>query len=282
MRTVGKCLVILLTIMIATSSVALLMAKTVNAEPVPIPTVPEYTIHVVDAPYIVASTNYSTGQTETHQVSSRYIEIIIKNQPLNYANSSYHMYYNVRYKPNFDTSGWWMQCGIMNASSSPEDENNIQSYSSYLPGTAMEQSSGEETTVTFALAEVGENYDVGYYGNGQEMLGLSFPSDGKVDFQVQALVGHNSQIWTHFVDIYSAPFKSEGFVSAIAYDSSSGWSNTQTIDLAYYPIVHPSPTTSAATSTSLQGWLWLVFAGVLVAVLLVAATVKARTVNSGR
>lgn len=280
MRISSKCLALILTVMIITSSMVLLIAKPATAQSVPTPIVPEITLHFVDAPYIVTSTNYSTGQTETHQVSSRYVEVIVKNQPFDYANSSYHVYYNVRYKPNFDTSGWWMQVGIMNASSSPPDNNGAQSYASYLPGMTVQQSSGEQTILTFALLDVSGGYDVGYYENGQEGCGQFFPSDGKVDFQVQALVGHDSQMWVVFVYTSYRPsdFKEAGFVSATAYDSSSSWSDTQTLDLAYYPKL--SSTTSATTSTSLLGWSWLVIAVVLVAVLLVVAAVKARRVNS--
>jgi hypothetical protein len=283
MRTFGKYLALIFTVMIATSSMAMLVAKPAVAQSVPAPSVPEIALRFVDTPYIVNSTDYSTGQTETRQASSRHIEVVIKNQPLNYANSSYNVYYNVRYKPNFDTSGWWMQCGIMNVKSSPPDKTGVQSYASYLPGTAIKQSSGEETTVTFALAAGGEGYDVGYYGNaGQEMLGFSFPLDGKVDFQVQALVGHDSQFWAHFINTYSEPSEGDGFVSGVAYDSSSGWSNTQTLDLALYPTPEPSSVNSVDTSPAILGWSWLVIAVVIVVVLLAVAAFKARTVNSLR
>lgn len=282
MRISGKCLALLLTVLIATSSMALLIAKPAAAQSVPTPSVPQITLRFVDAPYIVTSTNYSTGQTETRQVSNRYVEVIVKNQPFDYANSSYHVYYNVRFKPNFDTSGWWMQEGIMNASSSPPDKNGVQSYASYLPGMTVKQSSGEQTTLTFALLDAAGGYDVGYYENGQEGCGQFFPSDGKVDFQVRALVVHDSQLWAHFLDIYSAPYKSEGFVSAVAYDSSSDWSTTQTLDLALYPTPEPSSANSVDTSPSILGWSWLIIAFAIVVVLLAVAAFKARAVNSIR
>jgi len=57
----------------------------------------------------------------------------------------------------------------------------------------------------------------------------AIPSGAQLDFQIQALVGHNSTYWyiqhplTPTVGGYSAP--------AVAYDSASGWSNTQTITI---------------------------------------------------
>lgn len=277
MRSFGKHLALLFIIIMAASSMTLFMTKPVEAQSVPTPSAPEFYLNVVDAPYMVTSTNHSNGQTETRQVSDRYVELTVKNQPFNYANSSYNVYYTVRFKPNFDNSGWWLKEGVMNITSSPVDEYGVQSYALYLPNGAVEQSSGENTTLTFALAQTGSVYSLGYYHDGVELMGDSYRSDGKIDFQVQAMVGHGSQIWATAIDDYdNATVSNTGFYPATAYDSSSGWSSTQTLDLAYYPLADPSPTTSAAASTSLSGWFWIVIAGTLVAVLLVAAAVKGK------
>jgi hypothetical protein len=283
MRAFGKCLALLFTLMVATSSMALFTAKPTDAQSVPTPSVPEFYLHVVDAPYLVASTNYSTGQTETRQVSNKYLEVIVKNQPFNYTNNSYNVYYNVRFKPNFQTDGLWMKNDLLNITSSPADEEGIQSYAMYLPNGATRQSSGQNTTIKFALAQDVDGYNLGYYYNGVELIGQCFPSDGKIDFEVEALVGHASLMWTTCInDFDNGTSGKQGLFPVTAYDSSSGWSSTQTLDLAYYTVADPSPTTSAATSTTLQDWFWLIIAFVIVAVLLVAAAVKARTVNTGR
>jgi hypothetical protein len=54
------------------------------------------------------------------------------------------------------------------------------------------------------------------------------PIDAQLDFQVQALVGHNSTIWFNI----SALFDGVGtYVPAVAYDTESNWSPTQTLTI---------------------------------------------------
>jgi hypothetical protein len=247
MRILGKCLALFLTIMVVTSSMALLIAKPVAAQTVPTPSVPEFSIRLVNGPYLVTSTDSYYMQLVTRPVSNRSIEIIIKNQPFNYANSSYSMYYNVRFKPHFQQDGWWMEVG------------------------SVKQSSGEQTTVTFALAKFGDSYDLGYYNKGVATNDLSFPLDGQIDFQVQAQVGHDSQLWTHFIGSYDFPYNGDGFIYAVDYDSSSNWSDTQTVNLPDFPVPDVS-----SNALAFPDWSWIVIIAVLAAMLLIALAVRHR------
>jgi hypothetical protein len=74
------------------------------------------------------------------------------------------------------------------------------------------------------------------------------PIDGQLDFQVQALVGHNSTIWFNISGLWDGV---GSYVPAIAYDTEGNWSNTQKITLGETAIsVSPNPTFSPTNTLS--------------------------------
>ena len=89
---IGKIFALLLTLMAAISCLTLLITEPANAQsipspiPIPIPTIPEFTVQLVDRSYIVpASTTIDpyTGQNVTnpsYYAENRTAEIAIKNQ----------------------------------------------------------------------------------------------------------------------------------------------------------------------------------------------------------
>jgi hypothetical protein len=79
-------------------------------------------------------------------------------------------------------------------------------------------------------------YDIQrYYSGGKGQAGeysaflMAIPGGGELDFQVDAVVGHNSQDWyiQHPFTLTYGGF----FEPAVAYDVDSGWSSTQTVTI---------------------------------------------------
>ena len=112
MKPIAKCLALLLIVMMATSSLVLLMFDPANAQtstPVPTPSVPSFTVKFVDASYDVPTTtsiNQYTGKSVTNQgyhVENKTIVLTIDNRPFNayLHNTPPTFFYNVRVKGAF-------------------------------------------------------------------------------------------------------------------------------------------------------------------------------------
>jgi hypothetical protein len=183
---------------------------------IPKPSVPEFTLKFVDNSYDVPPTygiDPYTGKNVTtqagHHVENKSIEVTIKNQP--FANSSdgntYHLYYNIRTKGHFGQD-WTELYHFVSLLSSPYNEsNNI--FSEYVPDTFPHESKSDFTVL---------------------ILPANYPPNSQVDIQVEAIVGHDSQWWE--VDHNLAPQIGGHYQPAIAFDTESGWSNTQTLTIS--------------------------------------------------
>ena len=213
MGNISKSFSLLLVLILAGSSLSLLMVKPACAQSVPVPTVPQFTLKFTDRSYDVAPTTTATtdpynGKTTTTAISGYHvrnftIDLTIKNQPFpptingNYTGLSYY----VRMKGHFEED--WIPNG------------------SYA--TTLQPASNSEYTI------------------------LSFPANGyqpndEIDFQLQAVLGYT---YTYYD--YSHPplrFPASTFVS-----NSSDWSDIQTITIpassasaSSNPTLSPSPT----------------------------------------
>jgi hypothetical protein len=94
-------------------------------------------------------------------------------------------------------------------------------------------------------------YDIQRYysgDEGQEGTYFAFlsavPLNGQVDFQVEAIAGHDSQAW--YIQHPLFPQYGGYYEPAVDYDTTSGWSSTQTITIGESQTPTPSP---AATPT---------------------------------
>jgi hypothetical protein len=215
----------------------------------PIPSVPEFTVKLVEHPYDVPP-SYSidpyTGENVTNQgyhVYNRTIEVSIKNQPFTpYTDVNGHsisLYYNVSMKGHYgNTWNYYLH----------------NRYQDYLPA-----SGSSYTVVSFTL---GASFREGYF-----VLG-GFPSDipagGEVDFRVEALAGFYSyyrENWW-FMDVYQVNFNGV----------ESGWSNTQTITIpetstSTSPSPNPTPT---PTVPEFPTWIFLLIFTAMVSTSLLA------------
>ncbi len=184
------------------------------------PTVPEFTVQYGDHPYDVPTTyttDIYTGETITHQgyrVQNRTIDLIIKNQPFSeYGDGSGNvtcLYYNVRVKGHFGSDSDWKY---------------------YPEYKSFPASSGSYTTLSFSIN--------GYTWDNSNTIYA--PAEGKLDFQVQALVGY---YFTEWVSMNLPDHPLAGGLANVFHGQKSDWSNIQILE-AGNPATQPS--TPAAT-----------------------------------
>jgi hypothetical protein len=189
---------------------------------IPKPSVPEFTIKLVDSSYDIpptSSVDPYTGQTVTQagrHVESRTIKLSIKNQPFtpfqvedeNGNSWAVDFQYNIRWKGHFE-----------------QDWHEI-----YIPtnGFAGANLESEYTVISFE-GEYSSSEGLKLYYQG---LIATFPPDAQVDFQVEAMIGYVSR--------YPVPFTSGWTFTG----EESGWSNTQTLTIGE----SQTPTSSPANS----------------------------------
>lgn len=204
---------------------------------IPEPSVPEFAVKFVNASYTVTTKNAYTGLYETEQISNNSIEITIKNQPFDYPD--YQLYYKVRTKPHFADNDW----------------TNVS--------TSILQSNSSHTII--ALPVVPTNY---YGETGYDLLRPSsrnsdvlhaLPDNSQIDFQVETLVGHIAQRWVP--DHWMFPDISGHYEDYVAFDTTSGWSETQT-----GTINNSDSTTNSTVNLNPPDHLTFILAGALILV----------------
>ena len=272
MGSASKTFALILTLIIAMSCVTLLMLKPVNAQSIPKPSVPEFTVQYICVKNYVQPTTTTdpyTGQTITqggyYTQSDPFIKITIKNQPFDKSiNKTMGLFYQVDGKGHF--SGNWVVITYWLATTP-----NVQ-----YPTQWPEQDYSSQYTVL--------EY--------KSLSGLPIPSQGQMDFQVQAGIGTlsndaNSGHW--LVDLYQPDYVLNG--------KNSGWSDTQTLTISQgsnstavpstlsqipsqitTPTISPSPTststytpTSTAASSSSATSFWQItstISSIVIAILL--------------
>jgi hypothetical protein len=211
-----------LAIVLILAALSLIIAESAIAQSIPKPSVPEFTVRLIDHPYNVPSSTttstdpYTGKQTITtypgYHVQNSSIEVSIKNQqftPYSINNqNTLSLFYNVSYKGHY-TGDWtyypW---------------NGSYSRNSYAV-TRIPQSTSDYTVVPFAP-----------------------PTEGQMDFRVQAQIGYYDSYQDDSVPVPGAPFTHYIFTGEV-----SGWSNTQTINLAdgsvFSTSLAPNPTPSS-------------------------------------
>ncbi len=217
MNTKTKSLPTLLIIILLTSSVVIL--GFVSAQSTSKPSAPEFTVQYGDHPYDVPTTyttDIYTGETITHQgyrVQNRTIDLIIKNQPFSeYGDGSGNvtgLYYNVRVKGHFGGDSDWKY---------------------YPEYKSFPASSGSYTTISFSIN--------GYAGDSSNTIYA--PAEGKLDFQVQALVGY---YFTEWVSMNLPDHPLAGGLANVFHGQKSDWSNIKILEAG-------NPTTQPSTPTA--------------------------------
>jgi hypothetical protein len=271
MGKIGKTLALFLTLIIVTSCLTLLTVKPANAQTIPKPSVPEFTVKFVPNYNTIITTDPYTGTNTTTIQNLSTIQVSINSQQYTYTNgSSFYQYYSIRFKGHFEQS-WtepyapdytytsfdaWQKVQGLNTSYTgatmmyylqifPDTQfvynNNIQ-LPQYSP---IPQSTTKDTTVTLSATD--------------------YPSSGQIDFQVRAMVGHNSTYYQPNGHIF---LPGEEF-PAIALDASSDWTNTQTVTI-------PASSSSPTSSPTVPEVSWLVIVLLLLSVFAVAVVLRHR------
>jgi hypothetical protein len=233
----SKTVVLVLFPLLALSS--LVMVGSVFAQSIPKPSVPEFTLKFANASYILTTTNPYTGLDETEKVSNNSIEITISNQPFNYPD--YQIFYNVRVKPHFGDN--WTEVYPVRTRTSSHVGDSIFSYAEYVNEHSIPQSKSSYTNIVFSVIPTTFYSESGYDVKAHYRFLDAIPEDSQLDFQVEALVGHDSQAWVIEHPLY--PEIGGYFEQAVAYDETSGWSNTQTVTIGVTQAPTPSPEITA-------------------------------------
>lgn len=194
-----------------------------SASAVSTPSVPEFSVNYTPSSYTVTTTDPYTGQTSTTRNQNNTVQVTIKNQPA--IDSTHQIYYNIRVRPHFE-GDWTELYPLYNLSSAPySSEIGDFPMAKYLYHAELPlarrtpiQSNGGYTVITFPLNENNE-----YTPSPLTDL----PNNARVDFQVQAIVGHDAQYWYIQHPLY--PTYGGLYQDSVAFDSDSGWSGTQTI-----------------------------------------------------
>jgi hypothetical protein len=210
---------------------------TVQAESsIPKPSVPEFTVTLIDTSYYVSPTTTTdpyTGETVTkggyYVQGEPEIEIAIKNQPFTpyvdtATNKGVSLFYQVRTKGHFSPDWSIVEYWIKEAPAyNPRNPYPEQDFTS--------------------------EYTVLKYGS---LTSQNIPSEGQLDIQVEALIGYVTIYGdpNHSIDLYNL------FASFEFTGESSGWSETQTLTMGEgqtptpSPAATPTPTSSPAPTPS--------------------------------
>jgi len=189
---------------------------------IPKPSVPEFTVKLVDRSYDVPltytnSTDPYTGQqvTITHggyHVENITIDVTIKNQPFTSTEidgNTTQLFYAIRWKGHFeDWADTYHISGV--------------DYNYYLNNYGVQASNSDYTVKTYTMASFG-----------------NVPEGGQIDFQVKAQVGYSFAYYGEHAHILPIGINFQSV-------EESDWSNTQTITIGESQAPTPSP---AATPT---------------------------------
>jgi hypothetical protein len=215
MRFLSKSLILLLLFILVIPSLSLI--KPTNAQSIPKPAIPEFTIKYVDNSYNVPEStvntidpftgNQSTRTNWGYYVQNKSIVVVIKNQQFTpYTDSkgnSIQLFYNVTWKGYYG-SAWDALSKLY----------------------ANQDSSSEYCNISLAFSK---NFDIPY---NVSSLDANPDAGGVIDFQVKAYIGYEKIVYGS-----DSPFPTITFNGA-----ESSWSNTQTITIPESKTSSLSPT----------------------------------------
>jgi hypothetical protein len=244
MGAINKTYTLILALLIATSCLTVLAAKPADAQTIPKPSVPTFTVALLDSSYDMPPTstvNPYNGEVTTkagQHVESRTIQVQVKNQPFTpftvqwqsgdqHYSKTVYLHYLVRWKGHFEHD--WHQPYYP-----------LENYYMISPENA--QLKNQYTLFT---------YKADYSTAGWNGMGPTMPQNAQIDFQVKARIGYIKYI-------------SSSMAGLAFTGEESNWSNTQTITLTQTPTQPPTQTpTSPAASPAIPELSWLAIAPIL-------------------
>lgn len=252
-----------LAILLALAASTLMSIPSTSA--VSTPTIPEFSVKFIPSSYSVTITDPYTGQTTTTKNQNNTIQVTIKNQRA--IDSTHQIYYNIRVRPHFE-GNWTELFPVWNLASGPARSEagdfpmGQYLYTADMPGAVRTpmQSEGENTVLTFPL-----NGGDGYARDALSNL----PDNARVDFQVEAIVGHGAQYW--YIQHPLFPTYGGLYQDSVAYDADSGWSNTQTVTVGNDSVV--AAITDLVGSGQTNVWIVVAVSAVLVTLVVTIAAI---------
>jgi hypothetical protein len=263
MGSIGKGFSLLLVVILGISS--LMFVESAFAQSISKPSVPEFTVKYVDRSYDTPPTygvDQYTGKTvitkASEHIDNRTIEITINNQPFTpfteeSSGKFINLFYNVQYKGSFGQEWTWL-FGVERM----ESFGSTDPYSTW--GYPSQDSASQYTIVSYTLP-------------------WNIPSEGQMDFQVEALTGYvDKSIDSDRSHITFAVY------NYTFYGEESDWSNTQTITLSAVSVsISPSPsstapnygpTSSPSPTSTIPEFSWLTILPFLAFMPLIAVAIK--------
>lgn len=256
MGSICKSFALALILIMTISSLSLLIIKPANAQSIPKPSVPDFTVKFIPKSYTVTTTDPYTGKSTTQQNDNSTIQISITNQQYTYSNgSTFYLYYNIRTKGHFIQN--WTEL--------------YPTYPLWANAQAYDSPNYKIDGIPY-IALTAEDPENSYFGLPQTqtvytIISVPKPApSGQVDFQVKAMVGKNSTFFDPTNNIVYDPAGGGVDRPAVGYVTSSDWSNTQTISITDTS-ASPSPTPTIPEFPALAIMLLLIVivsAGLLV------------------
>ncbi len=178
-------------------ALTLVMVESVSAQSIPTPSVPEFSIRYVDNSYYVSIPTTITDQYGNSRVvqgsfENKTVEFSIKNQPFTP--------YTIPYNSN-DPYNTGQTVGLMYNIRMKTHSNGDWQYITHLSDGYLKQSDTNFTIASYQL---------------EELFPMGIPS-GKIDFQVQALIGY----------VHRYPIVNSWTLNG----TQSDWSSAQTITM---------------------------------------------------
>ncbi len=257
MGKISKTFALFLTLIIAMPCVTLLAVKPVNAQTIPTPSPPEFTVTFVDRSYTVPitttqTTDPFTGQQVIHTSGGQYVknqtvDIKIKNPQtlsVTLSNGSVaQLYYSIRTKGHFSDNWGW--------------SNADRWTTTWEEGDSFTQIFASTSDYTVATLVIGSPNDIlmGY-------ADVYIPAGGQEDFQVKASFGYQYTIYT---GLYPSG-------TAFAGYTTSEWSPTRTITLTdgANSSINTSPT------PTVPELYWLSIMPLMVSLFIIAVIIRHR------
>jgi hypothetical protein len=213
---------LLIILILAASSIALV--KPANAQTIPLPPVPTFTLKFVPAFY--NTTDPYTGASL--QINNNTIQVSIRNQPFT-APSSYSLYYHVQTKGHFENDSW---------------NNNWDNFIE-KPSSFMDSANGYGVTMGFKPSK--SDYTV------LTFIAANYPTNAQIDFQVKAVVYNLTDVFYSDHPLGGPELSKYGhYTTQQRLFETGDWSNTQTITIPASASPTPTPTIPEFSSLAIQ------------------------------
>lgn len=212
MSSIGKSFALVLIVVMAMSSLSVMMVKFASAQSFNTPSVPEFSVRYVDNSYyasnpITITDQYGNSRVVQGYVENKTVEFSIKNQ----AFTSYTIPYN-----SSDSSNTGQTVNLMFNIRTKVHSGDNWMYVTHLSDGYLKQSDTNFTTASYQL---------------DYLFPISIPYGMEVDFQVQALIGY----------VHRYPIINSDTFNG----TESDWSSIQTLTIpSTSTSISPSPTST--------------------------------------